>query len=44
MQNDFDQFVQSKEKLNKKFRYWNWFLDFLMPVMTDVTYSFWQAN
>ena len=41
---EFSQFLIDGGKRSEKFKYWNLFLDVIMPVMTDLTHSFRQAD
>ena len=41
---EFSQFLIDGGKISKKFKYWNLFLDVIMPVMTGLTHSFSQAD
>ena len=43
-QTEFSQFLIDDGKRSEKFKYWNLFLDVIMPVMTDLTHSFRQAD
>ena len=41
---EFSQFLIDGGKRSENFKYWNLFLDVIMPVMTDLTHSFQQAD
>ena len=43
-QTEFSQFLIDGGKRSEKFKYWNLFLDVIMPVMTDQIFSFQQAD
>ena len=40
----FKHYIQDGERNNDKFKYWNIFLDIIMPVLNDLTRSFREGN
>ena len=41
---DLEHFINQASAYNKQFRYWNIFLDELIPVLNDLTLSFRESN
>ena len=44
LKNEFELFVSISSNSSECFRYWSLFLDVIMPILTDLTHSFRQAN